>query len=253
MKANCIVIFVVAAMLFPAIHAKAQQNDKKWHFLVEPYLMFPNMNGTTGVGTQSDVSVNENPGDIFSNLQIGAMLYAEASRGRWAVTSDLTYMKLGSDISSSDGSVTGNADEKQLAWELAILRRFLPWLEAGVGAQLNSIKTTIDLTEITDAGPEAFNGDLTKTWVDPSIIVRVKFPLSQRWFIQGRGNIGGFDAGSRLYWQAQAYVGYHISKVFQVSVGYRAIGVDYNKGSGDNRFLYDITTFGPVARFGINF
>jgi hypothetical protein len=29
--------------------------------------------------------------------------------------------------------------------------------------------------------------------------------------------------------------------------------VDYEKGSGQDRFLYDINTFGPVVRLGFNF
>src|SRR5215813_10732242 len=61
---------------------------KKWHFLLEPYVMFPNMHGTVGLDGLPSVEVDENPGDIFSNLQIGAMLYAEAKKGFWTISSD---------------------------------------------------------------------------------------------------------------------------------------------------------------------
>ncbi len=52
--------------------------------------------------------------------------------------------------------------------------------------------------------------------------------------------------------RAQGYVGYRFSKLFQTSVGYRAIGVDYDNGSGAERFRYDMITFGPNIRFGFN-
>ena len=40
---------------------------KKWNFLVEAYMMFPNMKGTTGVGTLPDANLDVDAGDIFSH------------------------------------------------------------------------------------------------------------------------------------------------------------------------------------------
>jgi hypothetical protein len=82
----------------------------KWQFLLEPYMMFPNMHGTTGVGDLPNAEVDENPGDIFKNLQFGAMLYAEAHKGFWTISSDLTYMKLKSDVNIKNGIVSGTAE-----------------------------------------------------------------------------------------------------------------------------------------------
>src|SRR5574338_548952 len=87
-------------------HATSNSNNQ-WHFLVEPYVMFPNMSGTIGLGNLPEASIDENPGDIFSNLQMGAMLYAEANKDKWTISSDFIYMKLGSDhtTSASAGNV----------------------------------------------------------------------------------------------------------------------------------------------------
>ena len=75
----------------------ANQNTK-WMFLIEPYMMFPNMKGTVGLGNLPDADVDQDPGDILSKFNIGAMLYAEAHKGRWTISSDFTYMKLGADV-----------------------------------------------------------------------------------------------------------------------------------------------------------
>src|SRR5580765_139172 len=60
------------------------ETPRNWHYLLEPYMMFPNMNGTVGLGNLPDSDVNEDPSDVFSNLQRGAMLYGEAYSKYWA-------------------------------------------------------------------------------------------------------------------------------------------------------------------------
>ena len=85
------------------------------------------------------------------------------------------------------------------------------------------------------------------------LVARLKLPDSGKWLVQHRGDIAGFGVGSGLTWQIQAYGGYTFSDLFQVTAGYRALGIDYGTGADQDRFLYDITTFGPVLRVGFNF
>jgi hypothetical protein len=67
------------------------------------------------------------------------------------------------------------------------------------------------------------------------------------------GEIGGFGIGSDLAWQMQVYAGYQFSKLFQITGGYRIISLDYETGTGQDRFMYNVDTSGPVVRFGFNF
>ena len=249
---------VILLIAFSPFLSSAQDSTKspdKWHIILEPYLMMPNMHGTCGLGTLPDAEVDEDPGDIFSHVQIGAMLYMELYKGPWAISSDFTYMRLGEDIVGKNGILSGEATMKQLGWEVAVLRKLKPWLEAGLALQLNSIGADLDLLINTSGSTQQRSRSLTETWADPSFVARIKTPLSQnhKWLFQFRGNIGGFGIGSDLYWQLQAYFGYRFSKLFLLSAGYRVIGVDYEKGSGEDRFKYDMTTFGPVVRLGFNF
>jgi hypothetical protein len=41
--------------------------------------------------------------------------------------------------------------------------------------------------------------------------------------------------------------------VFQLTDGYRVLSTDYDKGEGNERFIFNIKEFGPVIRFGFNF
>ena len=84
------------------------------------------------------------------------------------------------------------------------------------------------------------------------LIARVKSKPGEKFIYTLRGDIGGFGIGSDFTWQIQAYAGYRFSKLFQLTGGYRVIGINYNKGTGEDRFLYDMDTFGPVVRFGFN-
>jgi len=249
---SCVVVVFCIINSNSLIAQDSTTAKKKWQFLLEPYIMFPNMNGTAGLGSLPNASVDENPGDIFKNLQFGAMLYTEANKGFWTISSDLTYMSLKSDVNIKNGIVSGTAAIKQLAWELAGMRRLAPWFELGLAFQLNDIKSDVDLFINTSAGIQERTSKIDETWIDPSILARVKFDLSKNWFFQFRGNIGGGGIGSDLYWQLQGYFGYRFSTLFQLSAGYRAIYIDYETGSGNDRFVYNMTTFGPVIRFGFN-
>ena len=249
-------LFIFLASLF-SLHAFNQEKVKpsaKWNFFIEPYLMFPNMDGKVGLGSQPDVSVNANPSDIFNHLQMGAMLNMEASHNKWAISSDFIYMKLSQDVEPSKAISSGEVEMKQYAWELAGLYKVTPWLEAGIGGFLNSISAlaNINVNNI-GGGTTNKNAELTKTWVDPMIIARIKSNPSQKFVYLIRGEIGGFGIASNFAWQLQAYAGYRFSRLFQITGGYRVIGLDYENGSGEDRFLYDMSTFGPVVRFGFNF
>ena len=104
MRANKIACVLLAVSGLAAGKAAiAHENDDGWHFLIEPYVMFPNMKGDIGIGVLPPAHVDEGPDDIFSNLQMGVMLYAEAYNSRWAFSSDVLYMYLKSDVAAGAG------------------------------------------------------------------------------------------------------------------------------------------------------
>ena len=126
-------LFIILASTQIGLFAQEAIENKKWKFLVEPYIMFANMNGTVGIGNLPDAQIDANTNDIFSNLKMGFMLNAEASNNKWAVGSDILYMNLGKkrtlsrDIfNSSEILVSGELTAKQIGWELMSLHRITP-------------------------------------------------------------------------------------------------------------------------------
>jgi hypothetical protein len=228
-------------------------SDNRWSFFIAPYIMFPNLAGTTGLGILPDATLDASPGDIFSKLNIGFMLLAEASTGKWTISTDLIYADLKQDI--KPGRILNGIDAtaKQISWEVAGLHRVTGWLEVGAGGIVNSITSGVALEiKNIDGTTTPKSGEIPQTWFDPMLIARVKSKPGQKFIYHFQAEIGGFGIGSDLAWQLQAYAGYRFSKLFQITGGYRIISVDYTTGSGQDRFLYDTRMFGPVIIFGFN-
>lgn len=247
-------IAVVAFLFLGSSELKAQDTLKKWNYRIEPYLMFPSMSGQTGVAGFPLADVNASASDIFSKLQMGFMLNLEAGNGTWAINSDFLYMSLEKELSASTLVNGGIVNAKQMGWEIAGFRRVAPWLEFGVGGLLNSMKVEMNIDQKQAGGGSVKRtGSQSRTWLDPMLITRLTTPGNKKWFAQLRGEIGGFGIGSTFAWQMQGIAGYRFSKLFDMSLGYRAISLDYQDGDGAKAFIYDVTTSGPMVRFGFNF
>ncbi len=218
------------------LNASPASLGDRWEFLDAPYLLFPYMSGTTMI-RGIEVEVDANPGDIFSRLQFGAMLFLEAHNSVWAVSLDGLYMSL-----SQPGPLgLTEFGVKQGMVELTGYRRVIPWLEVLAGGRLNVIGGEIEV--LLSAGPSSV--DRTETWLDPFVGARATVPAGSRWLFVFRGDIGGFGIGSDFAWQIYPVVSYRFSRLFGLAVAYRALSLDYESGSGTDLFQYDVTTFGP--------
>lgn len=253
MKYRVLLFLMLAMSQFGAL-AQETEEIKKWDFLIEPYLMFPTISGESGIRELPPINVDANTSDIFSHLDFGAMLYFEARTNNWAIGSDFVYMKLSQDIERSTLINSGEIELKQMIWEISGLYKLLPFLESGIGLRMNNISMSADINRnvIGGGSTELVNAENSEFWIDPVIIARLSKTIKDTWQLQFRGDIGGFGIGSDLTWQLQGYIGYRFSKLFQTTLGYRIIGMDYDKGTGSSRFRYDMNTSGPVIKLGFN-
>jgi hypothetical protein len=251
------IIFSIFLLLNNQVRAQIYNDSShKYKFYVEPYLMFTSMSGTTAIGNLPPTFICIPASKVFSYLKIGGMLYAEVHNDKLAFTSDLFYANLTQDASSKKNIISGTANLKQFLWELEGLYRLTPWLEAGVGARINSITSGVNISYNPPFGgnPAFGSAQRTNTWVDPLIVTRLKTVIHDRWLLQLRADIGGFGIGSQFAWQLQPDIFYRASKLLQVGIGYRAISMNYyNNKTGSDYFLYDMQEYGPQIRIGFNF
>lgn len=245
---------IVFLLSYSGVSAQEATKEKKWHYLIDAYLMFPYMDGEVGIGESLSIPVNATAGDVFSKLQMGAMLYFEAKTDKYALTSDLVYMNLKQDVTANKLINSGNIGAKQMIWEVAGLARLFPFMEVGLGGRINYLQTSVDIERnVFHSGTESISGSYNNTWFDPIFITRFSTNIKDKWLFQLRADFGGFGIGSSITYQLQGYVGYRFNKVFQLTAGYRIYSTDYKTGEDENEFRFNMKEFGPVVRLGFNF
>ena len=252
-----LIIVLIVLFSLPTMAQEDSKKEKQWDFTAAPYLLIPYMNGNVGIGPV-EAGVDAGPEEIFSNLDMGFMLYFEASSDKWVASFDLLYMNLGGDGETPLLGRAASVDVKQLGLTFNGLYRVTEWASVGLGFRVNSINQGIKMAAFQGPG----GGDLfpavdvstRQTWVDPLIVARFMTRFNDsRWRlgmiadIGGFGidmNIGGLDIGSNFTWQVNPFVGYQFSKLFEIDLAYRWLGMDYETGSGGSYFLYDMVTSG---------
>ena len=71
------------------------------------------------------------------------------------------------------------------------------------------------------------------------------------------GDVGGFGVGSEFSWQAIGAYRFDFAKTSHVTwsgmIGYRALYVDYERGTGVTRYEFDVLQHGPVVGISARF
>ncbi len=237
---------VVLSVLFGAVAsgpvAAQAVPEKGWDFIIAPYLLFPYMNGDVTIGpVVSDI--NADARTIFSSLQFGAMLYAEARSPQWAIGFDGLYM----DLSKDGEKLPTKYDGYEASLELTGYRRATPWLEILAGGRLNLLGSSATLEPVGTV----FNKDIA--FFDPFLGVRITVPNTGRWDYAVRGDVGGFGVGSQFTWQTRITVGFRVSKLITIGAAYWLFSIDYEQGSGLTYFKYDVLTSGPEIGIAFTF
>lgn len=229
------ILAMVAMAIISAGEAHAQEDD--WHFTIQPYIMAPAMDGKAGVrghDAQVDVSVK----DIIDNFNIGFLGYVEAAKGDWAFGVDINYMNL--DATRDDRRTSANVS--QTAVQPMLLYRVNDNLELLGGARYNSMELALK-----SQFPAIDGLERKKDWVDPIVGIRMTAPLGKSTQFSFLANAGGFGVGSDIAVQFRPMVNFGVSPSTTIDVGYQLFYMKYDKGSGTDRFLYDVVTQGPIV------
>jgi hypothetical protein len=230
---------------FPAL-AQSQSgsatNSDEWQFTAAPYVLVPWMDGQVAVRGR-DHEVDVSPGQIFDNLQFGAMGYFEARKAKWGVGVDAVYMALGTNIDRP----SANVDFNQGAYTFMGLRQLNEKVDFIFGARWNVLQGKLDFKE----PPLQGIFEETKQWVNPIVGLKLKQRLGGPCSFTFEGDIGGFGAGSDFAWNLFPTIGIDVSKRAAIKIGYRVLSEDYDTGSDNQYFKYDVITQAMV--FGMSF
>jgi hypothetical protein len=231
-------------------------SEDSWSFRVAPYLWATALNGdigVRGVETHVDASV----GEVLEHVDGGAMITGEARYGRWASVTDFIYADLAARKSFDDGAIeSAKVKISEYIWTQAGAYRALEsgknWLDVMAGFRLMSLdqKLTVSARDpFAPSGTISPSASLDRTWIDPIVGVRSAVTIHDRWALRTEGDIGGFNANSKLTWQALAAVGYDASESTRLLVGYRGLGYEHDREG----FRYDAIMHGPIVGAGFGF
>ena len=248
-----VLISLMTVLAGASTHAEERTSHVEgWEFTVAPYLWMAGLDGDVTVkGTKS--SVDADFGDILDNLDAGAQGYFEARNGKWGVYGDFTYIKVAND--AKVGPVSIDVESSTTMAEGGLLYRIFE----GYGAQGSPVGTDIFIggrymnldAELDFAGIADVSSD--RNWWDPLVGVAYSHDLSKDWLIKATADIGGFGIGSDLTWGFRILGGYRLGKHANLWFGYRYLDIDYDEGSGANKFEYDVEMHGPILGASFHF
>ncbi len=247
--------FVSGAALLAAMLACASASaaGESWEHTVVVYGIGASIDGKVGIGNvTADVDVGFD--DILDNLEFGAMAAYRGERGRWAVVADLIFMALEQKKSGlgQSGGTRAKVEADQLILELDGSYAVTERLDAYGGLRYWNLDNEL---EVVGGGPlgETLSASKTEDWVDPVVGLRYVAPLSERWQFIVKGDVGGFGVGSDFTWHTSAFANWQVSEHGSLIFGFRYMDVDYDDGSGTNRFRWDVIEGGPTVGFAWRF
>jgi opacity protein-like surface antigen len=243
-----LVTALAAALLCTATPGTAHAAEGEWEYTLVPYAWLAGIDGEVAVGRQT-FEPSLSFGDIFENLDFGAMLHFQAKKGRLGLFIDPTYINLGSE--RTVGSVEAELDVTMWLVEFGALYEL--WADnAGMsidvlgGGRYLSLENEIEVPGIAAVSD-------TKSGIDPLVGARFMADLTSSVPLLVRGDIGGFGVNTEFSWQLIALLGYRFSPTMTLWGGYRALDLDVEEGERDALFEAKVNLNGPILGLAFQF
>ena len=251
-----IFIFVLISMLFLSFSIQAQSTgDEGSEFKIAIYSWLAGQKGTVATLPglpPTDIDVNFYD-DILGNINASLSLKAEIRRGRWGGMADISYADIEDESATIYGILWQSITSRTKSWlvSAAVQYRLLEDPRASVDAVGGIRYWSVDSRLSLRGGPaEDRERSYKEDWFDPIVGLKgLSFLGDSKFFTSSELFIGGFGMGSDFMWDVCANLGYQWTKSFDVTLGYRYMDVDYEKGE----FLYDVAQDGLILSFGWRF
>lgn len=239
------VLFIIA-LPAAAETEHAEENDN-WQFKVEAYGWLPAIESTLPTGDEINLSLD----DILDNLDFTFMGLIQARRDKWAIVSDLIFLKLSFDETVNRTIPVGPLDVPaqvdigvdmktwivNLAGSYRIYQadKFDVQVLAGVRYLSLDVGASLDV----DLFPGEKIVDGKDEVLDAIVGIRSLVQPSDKWWLSFRFDIGA--GGSDLTWNTSAQLGRKFDWG-SVAGGYRYTSYDFDS---DFKLMKDLDVHGP--------
>src|SRR5690606_19758054 len=186
--------------------------------------------------------------DILDNLDGAFFITGTARRGPWMFGLDYSWSSQSAShkplglvtvkgrVRLSTGTLTGG---------YTVVNTRDATVDLAVGLRGWDISSQIDV-------PALGRGLRKKeSWVDPVVGIRGRWQMTPSWSLSGYADAGRgvFGHGSRFTWQYMVAANYSFNDAWSASVGYRRLGVDYNRNGVDLDLVMSGPLLGVTYRF----
>lgn len=251
----CLTCTVPVAATVSAAENASSANDLK--IVLVPYGWITGFTGKFGArGYETNVS--NSFAQIDKYLNFAAMAHMEVVyRDTVGLLGEFNYARLGDQTSRKGVGLDG-----QMSFTMTDLAAFYRLGNVALGQQGSTASFdllagariwTLDMKLSADYMQMGDSVHMQKSWVDPTVGARTNIRFNDRWYAELRGGVGGFGASSTFTWDAMALVGYNFWENATVLAGYRAVGLNYESGSGRDNFKANATLHGPVVGLAFTF
>lgn len=213
----------------------AVAQDVPWGFEVTPYLWAGGIDGDVTVRGHK-VDVDRGFDDLTDRLDVMGSLLSVGYRNHFVVWTQLDYVGTDTDELDADEQPAGGQARLESDFFAATLgfgyifgepngRRHLDLL---LGAKYLSVEN-----DLTLAGIGQFKRD--RDYLDPVVIARPSFRLSERWRFNPTISVGG-GVDADLIWELQPQIQFQINDNLGLRFGYRNLYYDLESENGANKF-----------------
>ena len=257
-KARVVAMLAIGLLMAgtASVARAADPDPDAWHVSITPYVWAPGIYGdVTVLGVNSEVDSSFLDLLEETDTLVGLAGRLEVTKGRFGVFGDFFYSK-----TKVEGAGRTDLDVTTRMWFIEFGGQFrvldttddrVPGLTLDVygGGRYSYLELDLD-TAGTASAKES------KDWVDPIVGARVGVHFSEHVFLLFAGDVGGFGVGSDFAWSIMGLFGYKWQSgtiEWAILAGYKALGQDYETGSGPQRFRWDTVMHGPVLGFTVRF
>ena len=231
--------------------------DGQWHFVVAPYFWASGLKGDVSVKGLPEIPIEKSFSDIWSDFHIGALGHFEGRKDRWGFATDIMYMDLHAPVASTApvvGALGLDATVKSLTVEGLGFYRVasgraegqpgLPRRPGGGPLLRDERPAQRHRTQRQRVGGRQERASMGRRPRRRAFPRAARLPRSPS---MGRGDLAGF--GSKLTWNLEGDLAAFVSDHWTVGAGWRHLDIDYDKGTGTDRKLFDVAYDGPRAWF----
>jgi hypothetical protein len=262
-KTSKIFLFCAAAFLTQTASAQGSSDaspipkvSDEWRFEVTPYLWGVGIKGTVNLNNGLAKSADMSTSNVLGDLKSGAMIAAEAHKGKWGIMGDLVSATL-----QNSGSVPVEGGLATVADKVTVQQTILTgaftytlantkdaYVDALLGVR--AIDVTATLNGSLDGTPDKKSISKKTSTVDPIIGAKGRYRIADStWYIPFYGDIGSGGGTTDLTWQVMAGIGKTFNKMVDASLTYRALYYDMKDGG----VLQKTTMLGPQVAVTFKF